>query len=378
MALRVDRTPCIVGIGATPFGALYRTADPERSAYELAADAFYAALRDGGLEKSAIDSVVVSRLPSYLKFCADVGLRNLDYVNFQWGGGFQSGLALFEAANLIRAGQAEVVACVYGNNGRSVKHSYGGLATPTSRYDDPYGMSSNGAYYAMLFRRHQHEFGTPSEALAELAISIRSYAAQNEDAVMRAPITREDYFKAPFIADPLRRLDYCMVNDGGVAYIVATLERARNLKHAPVRVLSSAVAGAMSYFYGTEDCWYETLAGLGRRLFAGADLRPSDIDIAQIYDNFTPAIVFGIEGIGICERGGAGSWILAGNHTRTGALPINTSGGHLSEAYMQGWALTVEAVRQLRGEAGPRQVSGCEIALDLSCTPICSAHLLSR
>lgn len=373
-----NRTPCIVGVGTTRHGELYRTSAPDRSAYDLAADAYYDALSDAGLTRSDIDSVVVARLPSYLKFCADVGLADLRYSNLQDGGGFQSGLTLFQAATLIQTGQSEVVACVYGNNGRSVSHSYGGLATPTSKYADPYGMSSNGAYYGMLFRRHQHEFGTPIETLADIAISTRSNAVLNDDAVMRTPITREDYFKAPFIADPLRRLDYCLVNDGGVSYIVTTLERARDLKHVPVRVLSSAVGGAMSYFYGTEDCWYGTIASIRERLFAGLDVGPADIDVAQIYDNFTPAVVFGIEGIGICERGEAGSWIGAGNHTRTGSMPINTSGGHLSEAYLQGWALTVEAVRQLRGDAGTRQVNGCEIALDLTVSPICSAHLLSR
>ncbi|GIW07700.1 MAG: hypothetical protein KatS3mg060_2505 [Dehalococcoidia bacterium] len=373
-----DRTPCIVGIGATPFGPLYRQLDPRRSAFDLAADAFLRALDDSGLAKREIDSVIVGRLPSYLKFCADVGLRDVRYVNFQSGGGNQSGLALLQAATLIRAGQADVVACVYGNNGRSVRVEYGGAPIPTSRYDDPYGMTSNGAYLGMMFRRHQYEFGTPAEALADLAISIRANAALNPDAVMRTPITREDYFRAPYVVEPLRLLDYCLINDGGVAYLVTTLERARSLKHPPVRVLSSAVAGAMGYFYGTEDFWYHTLAGLRARLFGPAGVGPADLDCAQIYDNFTPSLVFALEGIGVCERGGAGDWILAGNHRLGGVLPLNTSGGHLSEGYLQGWALTVEAVRQLRGQAGARQVPGCELVLDLTCSPICSAHLLAR
>lgn len=378
MSLPLDRIPCIVGIGTTPFGELHRTPDPERSAYELAADAFFSALHDAGLRKADIDGVVVGRLPSYLKFCADVGLVDTGYVNFQAGGGFQSGLALADAAMLVQSGIAEVVACVYGNNGRSVQHSYGGLATPTSRYEDPYGMSSNGAYYGLLFRRHQHEFGTPIEALADLAVAIRSNALLNPQAVMRTPITRDDYFKAPLVVDPLRRLDYCMVNDGGVAYLVTSLARARELKQTPVRIRSSAVSGAMSYFYGTEDFWHATLASMRNRLFGGQDFSAADIDVAQIYDNFTPAIVFALEGLGICKRGEAGPWILEGHHRRDGKMPINTSGGHLSEAYMQGWALTVEAVRQLRGQAGDRQIADCQVVLDTSCTPICSAHILTR
>ncbi len=376
-SLSPDRIPCIVGVGTTPFRALYRDPDPERSDYDLALDAFYVALADSGLGKRDIDSVIVARLGSYLKFCADAGLEDVRYVNFQSAGGSQSGVALFQAATLIRAGEAEVVACVYGNDGRSSRVTYGGDAIPTSRYDDPWGMTSNGAYYGMLFRRHQHEFGTPVEALAEIAISNRANAALNPNAIMQQPITREDYFKAPFIADPLRRLDYCLVNDGGVAYLVTSLARARDLRNVPVRVLSSAVSGVMSYYYGADDCWFGALDRIRCRLFPAAGLDPWNLDVAQVYDNFSTSVVFAIEGMGICARGEAGDWLLAGNHRRDGALPLNTAGGHLSESYQQGWALTVEAVRQLRGECGPRQIADCRIALDVTCSPICSANILA-
>ncbi len=375
--LSPDRIPCIVGVGTTAFRALYRNPDPQRSDYDLALDAFYAALEDSGLEKREIDSVIVARLESYLKFCADAGLEDVRYVNFQSAGGSQSGVALFQAAALIRAGQAGVIACVYGNNGRSAAVTYGGGAIPTSRYDDPYGMTSNGAYYALLFRRHQHEFGTPIEALAEFAISNRANAALNPNAIMQEPITREDHARAPLIADPLRRLDYCLVNDGGVAYIVTSLARARDLRCVPVRVLSSAVSGVMSYYYGADDCWFGALAALRPRLFGAAQIDPADLDVAQVYDNFSVSAVFALEGMGICERGGAGDWLLAGNHRSGGRLPLNTAGGHLSESYQQGWALTVEAVRQLRGEAGARQVAGCRLALDVTVSPICSASILA-
>jgi acetyl-CoA acetyltransferase len=374
--LTPDRIPCIVGVGTTPFRDLYRVPDPERSDYDLALDAFYVALEDSGLAKREIDSVIVARLESYLKFCADAGLEDVRYVNFQSAGGSQSGVALFQAATLIRAGQADVIACVYGNNGRSSRITYGGGAIPTSRYDDPYGMTSNGAYYAMLFRRHQHEFGTTVEALAEIAISNRENAARNPNAIMQQPMTRADYFAAPFIADPLRRLDYCLVNDGGVAYLVTSLARARDLRQLPVRVLSSAVSGVMSYYYGADDCWFGALERLRAPLFGAAGIGVADLDVAQLYDNFSTTVVFALEGIGICGRGEAGPWLLEGNHRRGGTLPLNTAGGHLSESYQQGWALTVEAVRQLRGTAGPRQVENCRLALDLTCSPICSANVL--
>jgi acetyl-CoA acetyltransferase len=193
---------------------------------------------------------------------------------------------------------------------------------------------------------------------------------------MRKPITRDDYFNSPMIVDPLRLLDNCLINDGGVAYLVTSLERARDLKQTPVKVLSSGLSGAMRYYYGTEDGWYGVLADLRERLFGSAGLTAADLDAAQIYDNFTPSVVFALEGMGVCERGGAGAWIAAGEHRRGGALPINTAGGHLSEAYLQGWALTVEGVRQLRGTAGERQIPDCQVSLDVTCSPICSAHIL--
>jgi acetyl-CoA acetyltransferase len=373
--MRPDRTPCIVGIGTTDFGALFRTADPERNTYDLALDAFYDALEDCGLEKREIDSVICGSIPSYLRFCADAGLHELRYVNYQSAGGNQSGAALLQAATLIQSGQADVIACVYGNNYRSRTFSFGGIAIPTSRYDDPYGMTSNGGYYGMLFRRHQLVYGTPIEALAEVSIAHRDNAAANPKAVMRKPLTLEDYYASPMIVDPFRRLDHCPVVDGGVAYLVTTLERARDLKQVPVQVLSSGVSAAMEYYYGSDDIWYGVLADLRDRLFGRAGLQPKDVDTAQIYDNFTAAVVFALEGMGICERGGAGDWLLAGNHKRGGLLPINTAGGHLSEAYMQGWALTCEAVRQLRGTAA-LQVENCKVALDVTASPVCSAHLL--
>lgn len=373
-----DRTPCIVGVGTTPFRDLYRNLDPSRTSFQLGVDAFINALADSGLQRGEIDGVVVGRIPSYIKLCADLGLNDLRYVNWQWGGGFQSGLALLQAAMLIETGAANTVACIYGNNGRSVRVEYGGNPIPTSRYDDPYGMTSNGAYLSMAFRRHQHEFGTPNEALAALAISTREHARLNPNAIMQEPMTEKDYFASRFVAEPLRLLDYCLINDGGVAYIVTSLERARHLPNVPVRVISSGSVGAMRWFYGTEDFWYANLRELSGRLFGKAGLRPDDVDCAQIYDNFTPSVLFGLEGMGFCEQGEGGDWLLAGNSRLGGKMPINTAGGHLSEAYLQGWALTVEGVRQLRGQAGPRQVEHCDVVLDLTCSPICTAHLLAR
>lgn len=268
------KTPSIVGVGTTAFGDLYRNRDPQRTHFELAQDAFHAALEDCGLRKDEIDAVLLARVTSYLTFGADNGLRDIRYVNYQGSGGSQSGVAVFEAANLIRSGAAKVIACVYGNHGRSIRMNYGGVALPTSRYANPYGMTSNGAYYGMMFRRHQHAFSTSADALGHIATSCRANAVDNPNAVMRKPMDMDDYFALPMVSEPMRLLDYCMVNDGGVAHIVTSLERARDLKKAPVRILSSAVSGVMDYFFSAEDCWFDALDRVRGDLFAPAGLTP--------------------------------------------------------------------------------------------------------
>jgi acetyl-CoA acetyltransferase len=375
-----DRT-AIVGVGTTPFAALYNDLDGERSQYALGADAFVAALADSGLDKSEIDGVLVTRIPSYARMCEILGIRYPRFVNVLETGGRQASLTLQYASMAIETGLADVVACIYGNNGRSVGARYGGEgggATDTGISDAAYGMTSPGASVAHMFRRHQYLFGTPVEALGHLAINNRLNAALNANAVMRAPIDMEDYLNSRFVAEPLRLFDYCLINDGGVCLIVASAERARDLPKPPVYLHASAVAGDFDHQYTVDDCFYEALQLIARDLFARSEVQREDLDLAQIYDNFTPTILFTLEGLGFCPRGESGAWVTPGRIARDGELPLNTSGGHTSESYMQGWGLLAEAVRQLRGECGPRQVSDCRNALYACAAPISSAIILRR
>jgi acetyl-CoA acetyltransferase len=379
LADKLRDTVAIAGVGTTPFGELYREADPERSDYDLAARAFRAALEDCGLDKSQVDGLICTRVGSYAHMSDILGLRHLRLVNRLEGSGRMSGLAIQYASMAIQAGLADTVACVYGNNGRSAGARYGGEeGGPTSSYDTIYGMTSPGAYVGLMYQRYAQEFNVPDGALAPLAINNRNNAAKNPNAVMKKPITVDDYLAAPFIAEPLRLLDYCLINDGGVALIVTSAERAKHLKQTPVHIAATATCSDLTNYYTSTDYFGEACRSVAGSLYATAGMGPSDMDVLEIYDNFTPTIFFSLEGFGHCAPGEAWEWVQGGRIALDGEMPINTSGGHTSESYMQGWALHAEAVRQLRHECGDRQVAGCEVAQYICASPIVSGHIFTR
>ena len=375
-----DKT-AIVGVGTTEFGAIYRDLDPERSAYELGLIAFREALIDSGLRKSDIDGVIVSRLPHYGRMCEMIGLRHPRFANVLPGEGRQSGIALQYAAMAVASGMASAVACIYGNNGRSTGARYGGEDrghTPQAMFEAPYGMTSPGAVTSLMFRRHQYRYGTTTEPLGHLAISNRANAALNPNAVMQKPITMDDYYGARFIAEPLCLLDYCLINDGGVCFIVTSAERARDLKHTPVLIHATSQASDITPVYVADDFWYTPMSQIADDLFAISEAQREDLAFAQLYDNFTPTMLFTLEGMDFCEQGEGGDWITPERINLHGELPLNTGGGHTSESYMQGWALHVEAVRQLRGKCGDRQVANAQYGLYACAAPLATGHVLKR
>jgi acetyl-CoA acetyltransferase len=378
-----DKT-AVVGVGTTEFGARYRQLDPEITAYDLAAEAFEAALADSGLRKSDIDGLVSARVPSYARLADVLGIRHPRIVNTYEGTGRMSGVALQTAVMAVVTGAADVVACVYGNNGRSAGARYGGGGSDargdvtTAIYDSMHGMTSPGAYVAMMYQRYKHMYGAPDDALAPIAISNRRNGSLNPNAVMRKPITYDEYMASRYIAEPLRLLDYCLINDGGVAFIVTSAERARDLAKPPVYVSATAGAGDLTNSYTSTDFFGHACRDVAARVFAAADVTPSDVDCLQVYDNFTPTILFSLEGFGYCRTGEAWDFVRDGRIEVDGKLPVNTSGGHTAESYMQGWALHVEAVRQLRGEGGSAQVPGCEVVQYICASPIVTSHIFRR
>ncbi len=372
-----DKT-AIVGVGTTPFSTLHKTCDPRRNAYSLGIEAFENALEDCGLRREEIDGVIVSRIPSYTRICVSAGIKNPRLTNVLEGSGRMSGIALQYAAMAVHAGMASVVACVYGNNGRSAGASYGGEPGIIDSYNAPFGMTSPGASVALMWQRHMHEYGTNPEDLGALAISQRKFASLNPNAVMRTPITMDEYIKARYVCYPLRLYDYCLINDGGVCFIVTSAERAKDCKKQPVYIMATAQAASHTPYYHVSDYNWGAMELVARQVYNMAGVGPEDIDCAQIYDNFLPTVMFSLEGYGFCPKGESGRWIRGGRVELGGELPINTSGGHCSESYMQGWALHTEAVRQLRGECGERQVQGCELVQYICSSPICTSHILRR
>jgi acetyl-CoA acetyltransferase len=290
-----------------------------------------------------------------------------------------SGIGVVEAAMALATGQANYAALIYTNIGRSRRVFYGGEESPG--YWDPYGFTSPGASHAMMFRRHMELYGTTTRQLAEVPVAFRHHASLNPGAVLRTPFTIDEHEAARPIVMPLRLLDYCLINDGAVCMIMTTPERARDLRKPPVML--SGIGGREAYTESSIetfdiDFWYDEVAEAGRQAFGMAGISHGDIDALMCYDNFSPTVLFSLEGLGFCPRGESGRFVEGGTLRLGGALPTNTDGGHLSNSYMQGWALNVEAVRQLRGECGDRQVANCDVVTYAQATPCTRALVYTR
>jgi len=240
-------------------------------------------------------------------------------------------------------------------------------------------MTSPGAFHALMARRHMELYGTTPDHLGAVARTIRAHAALNPSAVMRAPFTLAEYHASRFICGQLHLLDYCLINDGGVALILTSGECAHDLKQPPVYLrgygMATALAGSS---FPPDDFWRAPMGKAADASFAAAGIKHADVSALMIYDNFTPTVLFSLEGFGYCAPGESGPFAAEGNLALGSRYPTNTSGGHLSESYMQGWALNVEAVRQVRGACGERQVKDCAFAHYMAAAPVCTSIIYGR
>jgi acetyl-CoA acetyltransferase len=363
----------IAGVGDTDYAEDYRKARAGEStpdAYSYAATAFSRALADCGLRKGDIDGLVAGQP------LATERLGEILGINPRWGvqGDVVNGLV--EASLALHAGMAECVALVYGNDQRLVGTQYGGPQAMGGErylsyvYYTPWGLTSQGALYALMANRYMNLTGFRPEDLAEIPMAQRRFAELHPNAIMRKPMTRDDYLASRFVCEPLRLFDYCLVNDGGVALILTTRERARKLSKPPVLIKgigrSDINTQATSLWPRLIDFYHTGHSQASEQVYAMAGVEPKDIDLLQVYDSFSFHVVLALEGFGFCKKGEVASFIRDGNLGPGGTLPSNTSGGHLSESYMQGWNHQVEIARQLRGEAGARQVSGARNAQYIS------------
>jgi len=274
------------------------------------------------------------------------------------------------ATAAIAQGHVEVVLLVYGSTSRAdlkvrrraTSNLSFGNRGPV-QFDAPFGHTLI-AKYAMSARRHMHEFGTKIEQLAEIAVSARYNASLNPEAYYRDPITIADVLESPVIADPLTKLHCCIRSDGGGAVVLTSEDRARDLARQPVWVLGTGEAISHTTMSEWEDFTESPAARSGALAFERAGVTPEDIDVCQIYDAFTPMVLLSLEALGFCKKGTGGPFVEDGSLRVGGSLPTNTDGGGLSACHpgMRGIFLLVEAVRQLRGEAGDRQVPDARLA----------------
>jgi acetyl-CoA acetyltransferase len=233
-----------------------------------------------------------------------------------------------------------------------------------THYQAPYGCFAPPQHFALAARAHMLRYGTRAEHFGAVAVTQRANAVLNERALMRKPITLDDYLASRYVVEPFRLLDCCLETDGAVAVLVTSAERARDLRRTPVLLSAAAWGGGNTLFSGEGSDLTETGARrLAPRLFSMAGLGPNEVDVAMLYDCFTYTVVVQLEDYGFCAKGEGGAFAASGALARDGALPVNTHGGFLSEGYVHGLNHVFEAVSQLRGDAGARQVAGAEVAL---------------
>lgn len=364
----------IVGIGQTAF-----TRGTESSTLGLHLEAALEAIADAGLSPGQIDGVMPNELAGTIAedFVLNLGLDDLAFSSTIRTGGASLLSALQSAALAVHGGVANHVLLTAGRLGYSAQRvsrtSEGAIAPhPVMRHVDeferPFGNSVAAQWFAHAAIRHMYEYGTEGDDLGRIAVACRRHANMNPRALMHAkPMTLEDHRASPVITEPFRLFDCSLESDGAVALIVTSVERARDLAKEPVVLRGFGEGHGTPPTSITQKRDMTTLEGVrlaGERVFRMAGLRPSDIDCAQIYDGFTWTLLAALEDLGFCEKGEAGSFVRDGRIEIGGALPVNTSGGLLSEGHCSGGNLLTEGVRQLRGEVeAERQVPDCDHVL---------------
>ncbi|MER6556611.1 acetyl-CoA acetyltransferase [Streptomyces sp. NPDC001027] len=354
------RNVAVVGVALSDCGRV-----DEATPYALHAQAARRALADAGLGRETVDGFASAGLGTLapVELADYLGLRPT-WVDSTSVGGATWEVMAAHAADAIAAGHANAVLLAYGATPRadiragrrSGTFAFG--ARGPLQFEAPYGHTLI-AKYAMAARRHMLQYGTTIEQLAEVAVQARANAALNPEAMFRTPVTVDEVLDGPVIADPFTKLHCCVRSDGGAAVLLAAEEYVRDCRTAPVWILGTGEHVSHASMSEWEDFTVSPAATAGRLAFARAGLRPDEMDFAQIYDAFTYMTLVTLEDLGFCAKGEGGPFVEKGRlRVEGGALPVNTDGGGLSAQHpgMRGLFLLVEAVRQLRGEAGPRQV----------------------
>ncbi len=386
----MSATAAITGLGITEMGKVY-----DRTTTDFAAEAIALALADAGLAAADLDGLLIngnhsSEMVPTLQF--SLGLDDLTLIATMNAFGATAGAMLQYASLAIAAGQASTVAVVYADApltpGRSVAQSaYNG-----KRFTAPGFGSLRAAYgdfgpantmYALALRRHMHLFGTDHDQLGAIAVAQRAWAQRNPRAQMRAPMTLEDYHASRWVVEPLHLFDCCLVSNGGVAVIVTSAARARELRQPPVYLRGFGQCAPGDSSRAERDPAVHTGASTaGADALRQAGISLAEVDVLELYDCYTYTVLVTLEDYGFCEKGDGGPFVADGKLGPGGSLPCNTGGGQLSSYYMWGFTPLSEGVIQARGQAGDRQVpahdhvlvSGNGGVLNFHATTILSPH----
>lgn len=376
----LTKKAAIVGVALSDCGRV-----PDKTPFELIAQAIKRALDDAGLEKRDIDAIFNEYIPTVAgaMYLGDYLQMQPTFIDTTDCGGSSFEMYVQHATAAIAAGLCNTAVICYGDTpgsnrraGLSDPMTVGGQPTdtrgdprmPQFEFDVPFGMWMLAAH-ALGAQRHMYQYGTTSEQLAEIAVAMRKWASMNPLAIRRDPITVEDVINSPMLSSPLHLLDCCGVDDGGGAVIITSPERARNLRKPPVWVLGCGASYSHSSVAYVPDLTQLSVKQSGEAAFKMAGLTTKDIDVVELYSATTWVNLLQFEDLGFCRKGEGGPFVEGGRIAPGGELPANTDGGGLSFCHpgAYGIFLLIEAVRQLRGECGERQVPGAQIALCNGC-----------
>ena len=375
----------IAGIGYTEFSK-----NSGVTVGELATRACLKAIQDAGLTPDQVDGIVSynfnDSVPG-MQVATALGMKNPGYVVDFLSGGNAANLITLTATAAIDSGLAKNVLCFRAMNGRS-GFRLGGARDLNVRgitqFTAPFGWITYPQAMAMWCRRHMIKYGTTKEQLGSIAVTSRENAMLNVRAMQRAPLTMQDYLNAKPIVAPLALYDICLESDGACAVLITSSERAKDMKQKPVYIMGGAYGGGDNQGDDLFDAirWQDHSNNYAKfiadDLWRSAGVGPKDVDVAEIYDCFTYSVIMQLEGLGFCKEGEGGPFCASGAIRRDGALPTNTHGGLLSEAYIHGFNHVIEAVEQLRGVSGARQIKDAEIALTTAGAMTCGSAMVLR
>ena len=367
-AMTLADRACVSGIGETAY-----VRGSSKTAFELQVESSLKAINDAGLSPKDIDGVIPIGIVSGIAedFIDNFGIRDLHFSALIPHGGASPVMALQAAATVIATGICKHVLITFGRNVSAATNKAGARIHQmpqfhyVTQYEYPLGNIAPAQIYAPMARRHMELYGTTVGHFGAVAVACREHALLNDNAVMKKPITLEDHRNSRMIADPFRLLDCSLESDGGAAVVVSAADCAADLRHRRVFIAGVAVGHPDSPASITQraDMTSLGLAKAAPRAFAMAGVTPADMQVAEIYDCFTYAVIRQLEDMGFCKKGEGGPFVADGRLGLGGALPTNTHGGLLSQAHVWGVNHIVELVRQLRGDGGRAQVKDAELGV---------------